>query len=147
MLEWIELYGPIILTALTSLGTGASAIYAIGKVFKLGKKLEKTSVETTEQIKITREGIVEAFKTAFVPTEWKISVSSQIAKQLTDWKNELFAEFDKRETRRDEMAMISLKILSQTKAYDALTKDDQIKTQDLIKLVGEDDCTIDISET
>lgn len=146
MLEWITQYGPMILTGLTSVGTGASAIYAISKVFKLGKKIEKNSVETTEQIKITRDGIVEAFKTAVVPTEWKISVSSQIAKQLTDWKSELFAEFDRREKRRDEIAICSLKILSHTKSYDALSNDEKIKTQDLIKLIGEEDCTIDISE-
>lgn len=146
MLEWLTQYGPIILTGLSSLGTAASTIYAIGKVFKLGRKIEKNSVETTNQIKITREGVVEAFKTAVVPTEWKISVSSQIAKQLTDWKNEFFTELEKREKTRTDYSLYSLKILSHTKAFEALDKDDRTKTQDLIKLVGEEDSTIDISE-
>lgn len=146
MLEWITQYGPMILTIITALSSAAGAIVALGKVFKIGKKVEKSSAETSEQIKITQSGIVEAFKTAVVPTEWKITVSSQIAKQLTDWKNELFAEFEKREKRRDDIVIQSLKILSHTKAYDALSKDDQITTQDIIKLVNEEDSTIDISE-
>ena len=146
MLEWITQYGPMILTIITALSSAAGAIVALGKVFKIGKKVEKSSAETSEQIKITKSGIVEAFKTAVVPTEWKITVSSQIAKQLTDWKNELFAEFEKREKRRDDIVIQSLKILSHTKAYDALSKDDQITTQDIIKLVNEEDSTIDISE-
>ena len=147
MLEWFTQYGPIILTAITSVGSAASAVYAVGKVFKLGKTIKKNSTETTEQIKITQAGIVEAFKTAVVPTEWKISVSSQIATQLTEWKNEFLAELEKREKQRTDYLVCSLKILSNTKAYDALSKDDQIRTTDLIKSVDEEYCTIDISKT
>ena len=147
MLEWFEVYGPTILTAITALGSAAGVTVALGKIFKLVKFVKASKAETQEQIKITQAGIVEAFKTAVVPTEWKISVSSQIATQLTDWKQELFAEFDRREKRRDEISVYSLKILSHTKAYDALSKDDQIRTTDLIKSVDEEYCTIDISKT
>lgn len=146
MLEWLTQYGPIILTAITSVGSAASAVYAVGKVFKLGKTIKKNSTETTNQIKITQAGVVEAFKTAVVPTEWKISVSRQVAEQLTTWKNEFFAEFDRREKRFTDYLVCNLKILSHTKAYDALSKDDQIKTTDLIKTVDEEYSTIDISE-
>lgn len=146
MIEWLTQYGPLILTAITSVGAAASAIYAVGRVFTLGKAVKKNSVETTNQIKITQAGIVEAFKTAVVPTEWKISVSKQVAEQLTTWKNEFLAELERREKVRTDYLVCSLKILSNTKAYDALSKDDQIRTQDLIKLVDEENSTIDISE-
>ena len=147
MLEWFTQYGPLILTAASSITAAAGAVYAVGKVFSLGKMFKKTTTETTNQIKITQAGIVEAFKTAVVPTEWRISVSSQVAEQLKDWKNEFFAEFDRREKQFTNYLVCNLKILSNTKAYDALSKDDQIKTTDLIKAVDEEYCTIDISKT
>lgn len=146
MLEWFTQYGPLILTAASSITAAAGAVYAVGKVFSLGKLFKKTTAETTNQIKITQAGIVEAFKTAVVPTEWKISVSKQVAEQLTTWKNEFLAELERREKVRTDYLVCSLKILSNTKAYDALSKDDQIRTQDLIKLVDEENSTIDISE-
>lgn len=146
MIEWLTQYGPLVLTAITSVGAAASAIYAVGKVFSLSKLFKKTSVETTNQIKITQAGVVEAFKTAVVPTEWKISVSKQVAEQLTTWKNEFLAELERREKIRTDYLVCSLKILSHTKAYDALSKDDQIRTTDLIKAVDEEYSTIDISE-
>lgn len=146
MLEWLTQYGPIVLTGITSAGSAAGVIYALGKVLKLGKLFKKNSVETTNQIKITQAGVVEAFKTAVVPTEWKISVSKQVAEQLTTWKNEFLTELEKREKRHTDYLVCSLKILSHTKAYDALSKDDKIKTTDLIKAVDEEYSTIDISE-
>ena len=146
MLEWFEVYGPTILTAITALGSAAGVTVALGKIFKLVKFVKASKAETQEQIKITQAGIVEAFKTAVVPTEWRISVSSQVAEQLKEWKREFFAEFDRREKQFTDYLVCNLKILSNTKAYDALSKDDQIKTTDLIKAVDEEYCTIDISK-
>lgn len=146
MIEFLEANGATIVSVITA-GAGLFAsVYNIIKVLKIGKKVDANAEATKQDIQITRDGIVEAFKTAKIPTEWKISVSNQVNTILTQWRDEFLTLFKEHEFARDEIMVMILKILAFTAASNKLTEEDKTKINELIKLIGEKDSTIDITE-
>lgn len=145
MLNWILQYGPLLLAGLAT-GTGSAiAMYAGRKIFKFGKKVEKISSETKAEIQITKEGIIEAFKTANIPTDWKISVSNQLTEQLNNFKNAFIADYEKREAEKDKMLLLCIKILANTQSAGKLSEADKIAVNNIIAEITEKDSTIDIT--
>ncbi len=146
MLDFLITYGPTILSGLGAFGAGLGGIYSILKVFKIGKKVDANIARTDEEIKITREGIVEAFKTAHIPTEWKISVAGQVNQILTDWRNEFLGILNEQEALRTKMMAAILKILNYTAASNKLTEAEKKDIEELLRLITERDGIIDISD-
>lgn len=146
MIEFLEVHGATIVAILTAAAGLFTAVYNMTKVFKINKKVDTNAENTKQDIQITRDGIIEAFKIAKIPTEWKISVSNQVNTILTQWRDEFIAILKESETTRDEIMTMILKILAFTAASNKLTEEEKAKIDELIKSISEKDSTIDITE-
>ena len=146
MLEFFFLYGPAILAGMTALGSLVASITGLVKVFKTNQKINAEQAKTQTEIQITREGIIEAFKAAKIPNEWKVTVSKQVEAYLTKFRDEFITMFKENEQTRDLIMISILKILNFTAASNKLTEDEKKQIDDLIKQITDEDNTIDITE-
>lgn len=146
MVEFLEQYGPAILAMITAGASLAGSIYGIIKCFKTGKKVDANNEATKEDIQITKQGIVEAFKSAKIPNEWKISVSNQVNAILTSFRDEFITLIKENQAFSNDMLLMTLKILNFTAASSKLTEEEKAKIQDLINQIEDKDSTIDITE-
>lgn len=144
MLDFIAQYGPYLVSGILGLGALAGAVYNIRKCFKLGKKVDTVTLDLQKQIEITREGIVEAFKTAKLPNEIKLSLTNKVDDMLVKVRDAIIVEFKKNEGMRTTMMMMCLKILSFTHASDKLTDEEKKQIEDMMKLITDTDATINI---
>ena len=77
------------------------------------------------KIQITQEGIVEAFKQVKIPSEWKISISSQVDKKLNDFTETFMKQYQENEATKYLMIYLCLKILANTAAANKLSEEDK----------------------
>ena len=146
MLEFFAQHGPAILAGMTALGSLVASITGVVKVFKTNQKINAEQAKTQTEIQITREGIIEAFKAAKIPNEWKVTVSKQVEAYLTKFRDEFITMFKENEQARDLIMISILKILNFTAASNKLTEDEKKQIDDLIKQITDEDNTIDITE-
>lgn len=146
MLEFFAQHGPAILAGMTALGSLVASITGLVKVFKTNQKINAEQAKTQTEIQITREGIIEAFKAAKIPNEWKVTVSKQVEAYLTKFRDEFITMFKENEQTRDLIMISILKILNFTAASNKLTEDEKKQIDDLIKQISDEDNTIDITE-
>lgn len=146
MLEFFAQHGPAILAGMTALGSLVASITGLVKVFKTNQKINAEQAKTQTEIQITREGIIEAFKAAKIPNEWKVTVSKQVEAYLTKFRDEFITMFKENEQARDLIMISILKILNFTAASNKLTEDEKKQIDDLIKQITDEDNTIDITE-
>ena len=146
MLEFFAQHGPAILAGMTALGSLVASITGLVKVFKTNQKINAEQAKTQTEIQITREGIIEAFKAAKIPNEWKVTVSKQVEAYLTKFRDEFITMFKENEQTRDLIMISILKILNFTAASNKLTEDEKKQIGDLIKQITDEDNTIDITE-
>lgn len=146
MLEFFAQHGPAILAGMTALGSLVASITGLVKVFKTNQKINAEQAKTQTEIQITREGIIEAFKAAKIPNEWKVTVSKQVEAYLTKFRDEFITMFKENEQARDLIMISILKILNFTAASNKLTEDEKKQIDDLIKQISDEDNTIDITE-
>ncbi len=146
MLEFFAQHGPAILAGMTALGSLVASITGLVKVFKTNQKINAEQAKTQTEIQITREGIIEAFKAAKIPNEWKVTVSKQVEAYLTKFRDEFITMFKENEQTRDLIMISILKILNFTAASNKLTEDEKKQIDDLIKQITDEDDTIDITE-
>ena len=132
--NYIELFALI-----TGAGGAIASVASIIKVFKSDK-------ENKEEIKITREGIIEAFKKAKLPTDLRVSLTKQVDEKLNAMSDKLLAEVKEREAKVTKLAAYACKILANTAAFNKLSVEEQADINECIsELLGEE-YTIDISE-
>ena len=146
MLEFFAQHGPAILAGMTALGSLVASITGLVKVFKTNQKINAEQAKPQTEIQITREGIIEAFKAAKIPNEWKVTVSKQVEAYLTKFRDEFITMFKENEQTRDLIMISILKILNFTAASNKLTEDEKKQIDDLIKQITDEDNTIDITE-
>lgn len=146
MLEFLTQYGSDILAALVSVTAVFTSIVGLAKSLKIGKKVDTNAATTQQEIQITREGIVEAFKTAKIPTEWKVTVSNQLMQQLNKFRDDFIVMFKEQEELRTKLMVAAVKILNYTAASNKLTEDEKQEINELIKMITDEDATIDITE-
>lgn len=144
MLEFFAQYGPAIAGGIIGAGALAGAIYNIKKLFKLNKKVDAQSLSFDKQIEVTREGIVEAFKSAKLPNEIKLSITTKVDEVLSKARDTIIDEVKKNEAIRTTMMMLILKILSFTAASSKLTEDEKKQIEDMLKLIDVEDSTINL---
>lgn len=145
MLEFFEQYGANILTLIIALTGAATSIKSFVDTIKLSRSVKLTQSDTMQQVQITREGIVEAFKTAKIPTEWKISISNQVDQKLEAWAEKFLTMFEEHERIRTELAVANTKILAYTAAFNKLTPEEKEHIEELIKQVTEKDKIIEVA--
>jgi len=139
MLEFFQNYGADILAIIVALGSMATCVTQVVKARNLSK-------ETKKDIQITREGVVQAFQKAKIPTEWKIDVSKQIDKKLQTATDKLISVVKEHEEVRDLAILSILKILDYTAASNKLSTEEKAQVEEIKAKITEIDKTIDISE-
>ena len=146
MLEFFAQHGPAILAGMTALGSLVASVTGLVKVFKTNQKINAEQAKTQTEIQITREGIIEAFKAAKIPNEWKVTVSKQVEAYLTKFRDDFITMYKENEQARNLMMVSMLKILNFTAASNKLTEDEKKQIDDLIKMISDEDSTIDIGD-
>lgn len=135
--EFLSNYGEQIFLALINIANTATVITAFIKM-KMSERKTKKDVE------ITQNGIVEAFKTAKIPSELKISLSNQLDKKFDKWSKEFFEEYAKNEEAKTNLIMASALILSYTQAFNKLDDESKAKVKDAISQITDYDKTIEV---
>lgn len=144
MLEFFQIYGPSILAAIVAAGGAITSVCATIKMFKTEKRVKASEAQTKEDIRVTREGIVEAFKKSKIPTEWKISISKQVDEKLEVWAEKFLIMFKEHEDLRTQLAVANTKILAYTAAFNKLSPEEQTEINELIKQITDGDKTIEV---
>lgn len=144
MLEFFAEYGPAIVSGIIGAGGLAGAIYNIVKCFKLGKKIDTTTVSLENQMQITQKGIVEAFKSAKLPNEIRLSISTKVEEILNQATDKIIDVVKQNEAIRTAANLMVLKILNYTAASNKLTEDERKQVEDILKVLTDEDNTISI---
>lgn len=146
MLDFITQYGADILAALIASAGTVTSVCAVIKMWKSEKRLKKTEEQTKEDIAITREGIVQAFKQAKIPNELKLDISNKVMQVLTDFENRVLEMFREQEQIRTALVLFCTKIMANTAAYNKLTETEKEALEQLMKQISEQDKTVDLGE-
>lgn len=144
MMEFLEFYGPQILACIVAVAGSISSVSAAVKMFKSEKRLKASESQIKEDIKITQEGIVEAFKKSKISTDWKVSISKQVDQKLEAWAEKFLIMFAEHEELRTKLAVANTKILAFTAAFNKLSTAQQEEINELIKEITEGDKTIEV---
>ena len=144
MVEFLEQHGAEIVSMILALAGLATAVFNFRKTVLLNRAARKDIETTRQDITITREGIVEAFKSAKIPNEWKIDVSNKIVTTLGEWRDSMLADIKKNQQFANDAMLIAVKILSFTAASEKLSDEDKAKLDEIIRLVEDKDKTIEI---
>lgn len=144
MLEFLEAHWQQIVTMTTAVAGAVASAVAVIRTFQTNKKLKKNEEKQVEETQITREGIVEAFKQAKIPSEWKISVSNQVNTILKDFTEEIVKLIKSNQAISNDALVLVLTILSNTAASNKLTDEEKNRVKDVIALITEADRTIEI---
>lgn len=141
MLEWLSTYGLDILLGLLGGGGLYAGITGIVKTIKLNKKIDQKVDEkigkVQEDIVITQEGIIQAFKQAILGNDFKISINNQIDKKLTDLAEKLISVVKENEELRTRLTVFTAIILKNTAAYNKLTDEEKGELNILVNSLGE----------
>lgn len=140
MQEFINNYGAIIISVVTFIGALATAIATMRNGIMANKKITKLN----NDIQITQNGIVEAFKKAKISPELKLSISSKVDTILNEWANKSLKLIQDNEELRTKLAVANTKILSYTAAFNKLSDEEKAEINSLINEVTEKDITIEV---
>lgn len=146
MFEFFEAYGPAILSAVVAAAGAVTSVCALIKMFKSENRINKSNAQMRKEVEVTQQGIVEAFKTAKITPDIKISVSKQVDKKLEDWSKKILAIIKENEELVTKLAVANTKILAYTAAYNKLSNSEKAQIDDLLKEITEADSTIEIDD-
>jgi|LGOV01.1.fsa_nt_gb hypothetical protein len=125
-----------ILAAITGICGAIISIVAFGLSLKSQKK-------TRGDVAITRQGIVEGFKNAVVPTNVQVSLNRQVEKMLSEFRTEMIGAIKIEQDTRTKMTYWLLHILAETVSYNKLSKAQKGEIAQLLALVTDDERQLD----
>ena len=143
MLAFFQIYGTSILAAIVAAGGAITSVCATIKMFKTAKRVKASEAQNKEDVKITREGIVEAFKKSKIPTELRLSISKQVDEKLEAWAEKFLIMFKEHEELRTKLAVANTQILAFTAAFNKRSPEEQTEINDLIKQITDGDKVIE----
>ena len=144
MVEFLEQYGASIVSILIAIAGMITAVFNFKKAAELNKQIKINADAAKQDVAITRQGVIDAFKAAKIPTEWKIDVSNKINTTLNNFRDEMITLIKSNQAFANDVLLMAIKILSFTAASDKLSEEDKAKLQELIQLIDESDKTINI---
>lgn len=144
MIEFLSKYGEEILSVIIQLAGYIVTIISFIRMLKSEKRVKSFMVQSQQDILITREGIVEAFKTAKINPEIKISIAKQVDAKLSEWKQEFMSMYKKSEESRTKLTLFVAKIMSNTAAYNKLSNEEKEEGNRLMKEIVEDDGLVEV---
>ena len=144
MLEFFTNYGADLTAILVAVGGIIVTAYNTANIFVNNRKVRKDLTAAQEAVKITQDGIVEAFKIAKIPNELKVSLSKQVDTKLNEWQDKVIKLLEKYQSQLLETNLMMLKILSYTAASNKLTDEDKARLEDFTKRITGEDQTIEV---
>lgn len=145
MLDFLSKFGPDILAGVIAVAGAVTSMCAVIKMWKSEKRINNVEAQTREDIAVTREGIVQAFKNAKIPNDIKVDISKQVTKILTEFENKVLEMFREQEQIRTGLVLFCTKIMSNTAAYNKLTDTEKEALEQLMKEINEQDKIVDIT--
>ena len=142
-MDFLTQYAAAILAAI---GSGSAALISITSFIKALKSERRAYQELSKNkrdIKITREGIVQAFKDAVVTKDLKISINKEVKKILQEEYEKMMALVTRAEERRTKMAYWCLKILNWTAASNKLTTEQKSEIDELLAMIADEEQIVD----
>ena len=146
MLDFLATYGADILASIIAITGAITSVSAMIRMFKSEKRIKKSEAQTKEDIIITREGIVQAFKQAKIPSDIKVDISNKVDKILNKFENKLINMFKEQEQTRTDLVLFCTKIMSNTAAYNKLTDTEKQALEQIIKQISEQDKIVDLED-
>lgn len=133
----------VIFAAITAICGAVVSIFSFLKALKSEKRTKAELTRTNTDVVITREGIVQAFKSAVVTKDLKISINGQVENILGEWADKILAIIAKNEERRTKMIYWVLKILDYTAASDKLTTEQRSEINELLAMIADEEQIVD----
>ena len=131
-----------ILGTVTTGGTIVSVLSFI-KALKTEKTIKNSLEATNQAVKVTREGIVQAFKDAVVTKDVKVSINKQVTEILNTRLDSFEKSIVESEAKRTNMVYWCLKILHYTAANNQLTPAQQAEIVELLANIAEEEQIVD----
>lgn len=147
MLDFLAQYGADILAGVIAVCGAITSVCAVVKMWKSEKRLKVKEDQMKEDIAVTQEGIVQAFKQAKIPQDIKVDISKRVYKILSDFEERLLTMFREQEQLRTGLVLFCTKIMANTAAYNKLTDTEKQALDQLMKQIDEQDKTVEIPET
>lgn len=143
-----------IFTVITSICGAVIAITSFLKAMKSEKRtrlqlsqteedLRRSLDKNTQDVIITREGIVQGFKDAIVTKDLKISINKQVEKVLNEGLTKIAELIAKHEAYRTKVAYWNLRILEYTAASDKLTTEQKSEIYELLAMIADEEQIVD----
>ena len=123
-----------------------TAVFNFKKAAELNKQIKVNADAARQDVEVTRQGVIDAFKSAKIPTEWKIDVSNKIDKSLSKFRDETIDLIKSNQATTNDLLLMAIKILQYTKASEKLNDDEKARLDEMVKLIKDEDKTIDITE-
>lgn len=139
-LQWIETNAAaigILCSVVIGLCGAVAAVASMIKAIKTGKVSTAQYNELKDQIGITQQGIVEAFKQVKFPTTWKVDLSKKFDAKFEELGNRLYNKLVHQDEAKTRLMIFMAKIMSNTAAYNKLTDDEKAELASLLTVVNE----------
>lgn len=143
MLDFLTRYGADILAGVIAVCGAVTSVCAVVKMWKSEKRIKKTEEQTREDIAVTQQGIIQAFKQAKIPNDLKVDLSNQVIKLFTNFENKVLEMFREQEKIRTGLVLFCTKIMANTAAYNKLTDTEKEALDQLMKQINEQDKIVD----
>lgn len=134
-----------ILTAIVSLCAAIISVTTFLKSLKSERRTREALNQNTQDVQVTRQGIVQAFKDAVVTKDVKVSINAEVQKILNEFKAQVLNEIRGNESKRTQMVYWSLKILEYTAAANKLTKEQRTELNEILAMIKDEERIIDTS--
>ena len=145
ILEFIEANAGLI-GVISSIVIGAcgsiTAIASMLKAIKTGKVSTAQYEEVKNNLAVTQNGIVEAFKQVRFPTDWKIDLSKKVDTKFDELSDRLYNKLVEQDEAKTRLIIYMAKIMSNTAAYNKLTESEKTELNSLLNYVN----TLEINE-
>lgn len=137
MFEWLQI-SPATLIAIITGGSGALVgMIAVITAIYSAKKAKK-------EYQITKEGVVDGFKQAVIPSKVQLDVSTSIIKTLNTAFPQLTEELKKQISPLISATCLILRILANTAAANKLSEEEKLQVQQIYNYLHEITVTVAI---
>ena len=142
-MDFLAQHATAIFAAIGSVCAAIISVTSFVKALKSEKRTINELSETKKDVKVTREGIVQAFKDSVVTKDLKVSINSQVKRILQDELDKFQKMLAKSEERRTKMTYWCLKILDWTAASGKLTTEQRAEVDELLAMIADEEQIVD----
>lgn len=145
-MDFLTQYLAAISAAITAAAGAIISIVSFVKSIKSERRTISELAASKKDIKITREGIVQAFKDSVVTKDLKVSVNKEVRKILGEELEKMRETVAKSEERRTKMVYWCLQILDWTAAANKMTPEQHAEIKELLAEIAEEEQIVDTND-